>query len=57
MNRDDGAERTAVLREKRLDIDEGQRVEVVGRVWVIDHGPAVMGGVFVPPWVELRVEE
>lgn len=56
-NRDDGAERTAVLRGRRLDVKEGERVEVVGRLRVIDHKPAVVGGVFVPAWVEVRVAE
>ena len=56
-NRDDGAERSAVLRGKRLDIDEGKRVEVVGVLKVIDHGAAAVNGVIVPAWVELRVEE
>ena len=55
-DRDDGAERTAMLRGKRLDIDEGQRVNVVGTLRVIDHGHATVGGEFVPGWTELRVE-
>jgi hypothetical protein len=55
--RDDGAERTAVLRGKRLDMDEGKRVNVVGTLKVIDHGAAVVGEVRVPAWVEVRVSE
>ena len=43
-DRDDGAERGAILRGRRFDVREGQRLNVVGAV-------------FVPPWVELHVEE
>jgi hypothetical protein len=46
-DRDDGAERTAVLWGKRLDLDVGQRVAVAGVLRVIDHRPDVIGGVFV----------
>ena len=56
-DRDDGAERGAVLRGRRLDIDEGNRVEVVGVIRVIDHKPAVVGTVFVPAWVDVSVME
>jgi hypothetical protein len=57
VNREDGAERTAVLRGRRLDIEEGQRVDVVGVLRVIDHAPVVVNGIIVPAWAERRVEE
>ena len=56
-DRDDGAERGAILRGRRLDVKEGQRLNVVGRFRVIDHKAAVVGTVFVPAWVEVRVSE
>jgi len=56
-DREDGAVRTAVLRGKRLDVEVGRRVGVVGVLRVIDHAPYFVGMVFVPGWVELRVEE
>jgi hypothetical protein len=56
-NREDGAERTAVLRGNRLDVDEGERVNIVGTLKVIDHKPAVVNGVAVTAWVEVRVAE
>lgn len=55
-DRDDEAERGVVLRGNRLDIGIGKRVTVVGVLRVIDHGPYAVGGVIVPPWVEMRVE-
>jgi hypothetical protein len=45
--RDDNAERTAVLMGKRLDLDVGRRVAVMGVLRVIDHKPDVVGGVLV----------
>ena len=33
------------------------RTNVVGTLRVIDHAADVVGGVFVPAWVEVRVEE
>jgi hypothetical protein len=56
-DREDGAVRTAVFRDRRLDVEEGRRVGVVGVLRVIDHAPCLVGTVFVPGWVELRVEE
>ena len=53
-DRDDGAEQTTQVRE-RLDIDQGERVNVLGVLKVRDHKPAVVGGVFVPGWTQLRV--
>jgi hypothetical protein len=57
VDREYGAVRTAVLRGRRLDIEEGRRIEVVGMLRVIDHAPCLIGMVFVPGWVEVRVEE
>jgi hypothetical protein len=54
-DRDDGAERTAVLWGKRLDLDVGQRVAVAGVLHVIDHNPDLVGGAFVAGWREVRV--
>ena len=56
-DRDDGAERGALLRGRRWDVDDGKRVEVVGVLRVRDWPPAFVGPVLVPGWTELRVEE
>jgi hypothetical protein len=56
-DRDDGAERGAVLRGRRLDARDGDRVTVTGALRVITHRPAVVNNVLVPGWVEVRVEE
>ena len=55
-DRDDGAERGAVLEGRRFDIGEGERVTMVGMLRVIDHPPCVVNRQFVPGWVEIRVE-
>ena len=55
-DRDDGAERGAVLKGNRLDIAEGKRVTLVGVLRVIDHPPDVVNRVLVPEWTEIRVE-
>lgn len=55
-DRDDGAERVAVLRGVRLDVKEGHRLAAVGVLRAIGHGPHTVNGVFVPAWVELRVD-
>ncbi len=44
-DRDDGAERGAVLRGKRLELRNGERVKVLGVLRVIDHKAAVENGV------------
>src|SRR5207249_4831309 len=49
-DRDDGAERGAVLKGNRLDIPGGKRVTVIGVVRVIDHPPGVVDRAFVPGW-------
>jgi hypothetical protein len=56
-NRDDGAERIAILRGNRLDIDTGDLITFVGVIRVIDHPPAFVGAALVPAWTEVRVEE
>jgi hypothetical protein len=53
---DDGAERTAVLKGSRLGLDMGERVRVVGVLKVFDRRPTVVGGVFVPDRVEVRIQ-
>jgi hypothetical protein len=47
-------ERTAVLTGERV-VDVGEKVSVVGTLFVINHAPALVGGVFVPGWTEVRV--
>jgi hypothetical protein len=54
-DRDDGAERGALLRGRRWDVDEGKRVEVVGVLRVRDWPPAFVGPVLVPGWVDVCV--
>ncbi len=56
-DRDDGAERGAVLLSRRLDVKEGERLTVRGKLRVIRHRGDVVNGVSVPAWLELRVEE
>jgi len=56
-DREDRAVRTAVLRGRRLDLEERRRVGAVGVLRVLDHAPCFVGTVFVPGWVEVRVEE
>jgi hypothetical protein len=55
-DREDGAERGAMLCGSSLDLDVGKRVTVVGVLLVIDHGPYVVNRVAVPTWPEIRVE-
>ena len=54
-DRDDGAERGAVLKGNRLDLDMGKRATVVGVLRVIDHPACFVGPAFVPAWTEIRV--
>lgn len=56
-DRDDGAERGAVLLGRRLDIREGERVTVRGRLRLLRHAPDTVNGTAVPAWWEVRVEE
>ncbi len=46
-----------MLKGKRLELQEGERVKVLGVLRVIDHKAAVVNGVFVPAWTEIRIEE
>ncbi|MBA4187775.1 MAG: hypothetical protein C0467_07125 [Planctomycetaceae bacterium] len=55
--RDDGAERGAVLLGHRLDVKEGQRLTVRGRLRLLWHRGDVVNGVVVAGWWEVRVEE
>ncbi len=56
-DRDDGAERGAVLKGNRLDIAEGSRVTIVGKLRVLEHPASFVGRVFVPAWTEIRIEQ
>ena len=54
----DDQERTAVLRGQRMtELREGMRVRAVGVVRVIHHEAAVVNGVVVPKWDEIRFDE
>lgn len=53
----DELERVAVLKGRRLDVMPGDKLKVRGVLDVIDHPAAVVGGVLVPAWVEVRVTE
>jgi hypothetical protein len=53
----DGVERGAILKGKRYDISEGQRITVSGKLFVIDHEACFVGKVFVSAWTEIRTEE
>lgn len=56
-DRDDGAERGAVLLGRRLDVKEGERVTVRGRLRLLRHAPDMVNGTAVAAWWEVRVEE
>ncbi|VTT98984.1 unnamed protein product [Gemmataceae bacterium] len=56
-DRDDGAERGAVLLGRRPDVREGERVTVRGRLRLLRHAPDTVNGAAVPSWWEVRVEE
>ncbi|HVK12052.1 MAG TPA: hypothetical protein VM597_24985 [Gemmataceae bacterium] len=45
-----------MVRGRRLDVGEGRRVGAAGVLRVLDHAPCFVGTVFVPGWVEVRVE-
>jgi hypothetical protein len=36
---------------------KGKRITVAGKLRVIEHPARFMGGVVVPPWVEITVDE
>lgn len=55
---EDEQERTVVLRGNRLaDLKEGRRIRVVGTLRVLHHKEALVNGVKVPAWDEIRFEE
>jgi len=56
-DRDDDAERGAVLLGRRFDVKEGERLVVRGTLRVIYHPPCFVGNVAVAGWWEVRVEE
>jgi len=54
----DEAERVVVLKGDRLkDVDRGKRMRASGVLRVIRHPAAVVAGIEVAEWVEVRVEE
>jgi hypothetical protein len=53
----DGTERLAVLRGMRVDVGEGRRVVVAGKLRVTDWPASFIDGRLVPGWVDVRVEE
>lgn len=53
----DGIERGFVLKGKRTDLKEGERITVKGRLRVIDHPPTQIGVTFFPGWREIVVVE
>lgn len=55
-DRGDGIERVVMLRGADRDV-EGKWLSVVGTLRVIDHPAAVVNGVAVPGWTEIRLEE
>ena len=55
-DRDDGIERTAVVRGIRRDLDLGRRVSVLGILRVIDYESATVNEVAVSTWTEIRVQ-
>ncbi len=57
-DRNDGAEWTVSLKGNRLrDADDGAKLTVTGRLQVIRHASAVVGGVRVEAWTEVPVTE
>ena len=57
-DRGDTAEWSVVLRgDRTADLDDGDAVRVKGVLCVIHHDAAVVNGVPVPAWVEVRMTE
>lgn len=56
-DREEWAERGAVLKGNHLNIDMGERVKVIGILRVIDHPPSFVNRQLVPAWVEIRVQQ
>jgi hypothetical protein len=55
-DQEDGAERGAVLTGEHLDVRQGGRLVVTGRLLVIDHQPSTINGTAFPGFTEVRVE-
>lgn len=55
--RDDGAERSVVRLGRRLDVRDGHRLTVRGRLILVRYRADVVAGVAVPAWDEIRVTE
>ena len=55
-DRDDGAERVALLPGRRFDVREGGHLAAVGVLRVIDHKLGTVAGVLVAGWTEIRVD-
>jgi len=56
-DRGDEIEWVVLLKGERLDVDIGDKLKVKGVIRVIEHPAAVVNGVKVPAWVEVRVSE
>jgi hypothetical protein len=55
-DRGDGVERVVILKGAGRDV-EARWISVVGVLKVIDHPAAVVNGVKVPAWIEVRMTE
>jgi hypothetical protein len=55
-DRGDGIERVVVLKGAGRDVED-RWITVTGKLKVIDNPAAVVNGVAVPAWTEIRVEE
>jgi hypothetical protein len=53
---DDGTERGGVLTGEHLDVRQGGRLIVTGRLLVIDHPPGAINGTAFPGFTEVRIE-
>ena len=42
---------------ERLDINAGDRLRVLGTLRIIEHPAAVVNGMIVPAWSEVRITE
>jgi hypothetical protein len=55
--KNDGVERAVYLSGERHDLAAGDKLTASGTLRVVEHGDAVVNGVFVPGWTEIRVEQ
>jgi hypothetical protein len=53
----DGVSRTVILRGEHHDIDPGDKLTIACPLRAIRHKEAVVNGVTVPGWTEIRVEQ